>query len=289
MKIWEVGLAVIVAMIWGGSFVAIQIGVNNFPPLMFSALRFTLAAVPLVFFLPPPKVSWKLIVTIGVVLGVVKFSLLFIGMDVGLSAGLASLLVQSQVFFTLIFAALFLGQWPSRRQGVGILIAVLGIALVAGTVQGSATMMGLVLVLFAAMAWAVSNMMMQRAGPVQMINLMVWISLVPPIPLIVLSALFESANWPTLSQVTFEGIAALVYVTLLGTVFGFAAWGFLLSRLGAARIAPFALLVPIFGMAGSAVTFGESFGPVRLLGAAFVIMGLCYITFNKPRSGSNAV
>lgn len=288
MKIWEIGLAVLIALVWGFSFVAIQIGVNNFPPLLFSALRFTLAAVPLVFFLPPPKVSWTLILAIGFVLGVVKFSLLFIGMDVGLSAGLASLLLQSQVFFTLLFAALVLGEWPSRRQGIGIFVAFCGIALVAGTIDANATKLGLILVIFAAMAWALSNMLMHRAGPVQMLNLMVWISLVPPIPLFLLSLIFERAHWPTLSHVTFEGIAALIYVTLVGTVLGFAAWGFLLSRHGARRIAPFALLVPVFGMVSSAAAFGEYFGPVRLLGASFVIVGLCLITFHAKRSGPNA-
>lgn len=281
MKSWEVGLAVLIALVWGFSFVAIQIGVNNFPPLLFSALRFTLAAIPLVFFLPPPEVSWRLIFGIGFILGVVKFSLLFIGMDVGLSAGLASLLLQAQVFFTLIIAAVVLHEIPSRGQSFGIFVAFCGIVIVAGTVNTNATKLGFVLVLLAAIAWALSNMLMHKAGQVRMLNLMVWISLVPPIPLLALSLLFESDNWPVVSDVTWQGIGALIYITLIGTILGFAGWGFLLSRHGASKVTPFALLVPVFGMGSSAIVFGETIGPARLSGAAMVFIGLCLTYLTK--------
>lgn len=217
-------------------------------------------------------------------LGVVKFSFLFIGMDVGVSAGLASLLLQAQVLFTLILAALLLGDKPSRGQTLGIIIAILGIAIVMLTVDTNGPKLGLVLVLLAAMAWAVSNMLLHSAGSVQMLNLMVWISLVPPIPLIVLSLVFESADWPALFEVTAQGIGALIYVTLVGTILGFAGWGYLLARHGARHVAPFALLVPIFGMASSAAVFGEALGTVRLAAATLVICGLVLTVFCKPRS-----
>lgn len=147
MKPWETGLAVLVAFVWGLSFVAIKIGVNTFPPLLFSALRFTLAAIPLVFFLAPPKVSWRLILSIGFALGVVKFSLLFLGMSVGLSAGIASLTVQVQVFFTVILAAVLLRDRPSHLETLGIIVAFCGIAAVATTIETGSTKLGLALVL----------------------------------------------------------------------------------------------------------------------------------------------
>lgn len=284
MKIWETGLAVLVAVVWGFSFVAIKIGVEVFPPLLFSALRFTLAAIPLVFFVSLPKVSLGLILGIGFMLGVVKFSLLFLGMSAGLSAGLASLIVQAQVFFTVILAAIILGDRPSRWEVLGIFVAFCGIATITTTIDAGATQLGFLLVLLAALAWAATNILMSRAGQVQMLNLMVWISLVPPVPLLVLSLLFESDSWPAMSEIGIGGVWALVYVTFVGTVLGFAGWGFLLARQGAGRVAPFALLVPIVGMASSAMILGESFGPVRLLGASLVIAGLCLSVFFKAPS-----
>lgn len=284
MKLWEIGLAILVALVWGVSFVAIQIGVTSFPPLLFSALRFALAAIPLVFFLPPPKVSWALIVGIGFVLGVVKFSLLFIGINMGLSAGLASVVVQVQVFFTLILVALVMGEWPSKREMLGVIVAFCGIATVASTIDTGATETGFVLVLLAALAWAASNMMMHRAGQVQMLSLMVWTSLVPPVPLLLLSFIFEGASWPSISQISWQGIWSLLYVTFVGTVLGFAGWGFLIARRGAGRIAPFALLVPISGMGASALFLNETFGPVRLVGAGLVIAGLVLTVFHTSGS-----
>ena len=112
MPLIDAVLLLLVAVVWGFNFIVIKIGLENFPPILFSALRFLFAAVPLAFFLPRPAVSWRIVLSIGLVLGVVKFSLLFIAMDVGLSPGLASLLLQSQVFFTVALAAVFYGTRP---------------------------------------------------------------------------------------------------------------------------------------------------------------------------------
>ena len=123
MRLSDILLAISVAAVWGFNFVVIRMGIDAFPPLLFSALRFTFAALPLVFFLPKPNVSWGIILGIGLILGVIKFALLFIGMDVGLSAGLASLVLQSQAFFTVILASIFLAERPSPLQVTGILVA----------------------------------------------------------------------------------------------------------------------------------------------------------------------
>ncbi|MEL7544427.1 MAG: EamA family transporter [Pseudomonadota bacterium] len=284
MKFNDNLLAILVAMVWGGSFVAIKIGVEYFPPLLFSALRFALAAFPLVFFLPPPNASWRVIFGIGFVLGVVKFSLLFVSMDVGLSAGLASLLVQSQAFFTVILAAAMLREQPSRSQNAGILVAFLGVATVATTVDANAPSQGIALILSAALAWAASNILLRHAGSVSMLNLMVWASLVPPIPVFGLSLWLEGADvgWAAVTTINWHGALALGYVTFVGTVLGFAGWGYLIARYGAGRVAPFALLVPVFGMSLSAVVFGETFGPMRLFGAALVLVGLALTIWRQP-------
>ncbi|MEM9147403.1 MAG: EamA family transporter [Pseudomonadota bacterium] len=269
-------LAILIALAWGFSFVAIKIGVTHVPPLFFSALRFALAAVPLVFFLPPPSAPWRIVIGIGAVLGVVKFSLLFVGLHMGAPAGLASLLLQSQAFFTLLLAAILLNEVPSSRQILGMAVAFAGIGVVGSTVEGSASLHGVVLILLAAMAWAVSNILMRRAGDVQMLNLMVWASLVPPLPVFALSLWFEGpgAGLAALSALRWEGVAALAYVTVIGTILGFAGWGHLIARYGTTRVAPFALLVPVFGMGSAALVLGEAFGPVRLAGSVLVLAGL---------------
>ncbi len=280
--------AMLVTLLWGLNFVVIRIGLDHFPPLFLLAIRFTLAALPLVFFLPRPSLPWRLILGLGLVFGVVKFALLFIALDTGLSPGLASLLLQSQAFFTLLLVAFLFREPISRLQITGVAIAFGGITLIGLTIDVGMTSLGLTLVLLSGFAWAVSNLMMKKAGQVDMLALMVWISLVPPIPLFLLSLIFEGtgAMLQAVRDLNLTGAGAILYITYVGTVFGFTIWGRLIRLYGAGRVAPFSLLVPVFGMTSSAVFLGESFGPLRLLAALLVLAGLVLTIF---KSSTNSV
>ncbi|HUH50383.1 MAG TPA: EamA family transporter [Mycoplana sp.] len=284
MGLIDIALLVLVAAVWGFNFVVIKIGIANFPPILFSALRFLFAALPLVFFLPRPAVPWRLILGIGLVLGVVKFSFLFIGMEIGLSAGLASLLLQSQAFFTIMLAATFYGERPRPVQLAGIGVAFAGMVVIATTVDAGFTYTGLALVLAAGLAWAFSNLLMKRIGNVDMLALMVWVSLVPPIPLAIISLATEGLerDLAALQALSWQGLGAVAYIAFIATVFGFGVWGYMIRKLGVSTVAPFSLLVPVFGMSSSALVLGESFGPDRLAGAALVVCGLV-LTALGPR------
>lgn len=284
MGLIDIALLVLVAAAWGFNFVVIKIGIANFPPILFSALRFLFAALPLVFFLPRPAVPWRLILGIGLVLGVVKFSFLFIGMDVGLSAGLASLLLQSQAFFTIMLAATIYGERSRPVQLAGIGVAFAGMVVISTTVDAGFTYTGLVLVLAAGLAWAFSNMLMKKVGNVDMLALMVWVSLVPPIPLVIISLATEGLerDLAALQSLSWQGLGAVAYIAYIATVFGFGVWGYMIRKLGVSTVAPFSLLVPVFGMSSSALVLGESFGPDRLAGAALVVCGLV-LTALGPR------
>lgn len=284
MQFKHVLLAVLVAAAWGFNFVVIRVGLNNFPPLLFSALRFTFAALPLVFFLPKPNVPWRIIISIGLVLGVIKFSLLFIGMDLGVSAGLASLIIQTQAFFTAILMAIIYKELPRKMQLIGIALAFAGIALIATTVDNMITPLGLSLVLSAGLAWAFANLFIKQAGQVDMLALMVWISLIPPIPLLILSIIFEGpvVAISALSNLNLLGVSSIAYVAFIATIFGFAVWGKLISIYGVNKVAPFSLLVPIFGMGSSALFLGEDFGVIRMISASIVICGLVLTVLMRP-------
>ncbi len=287
MRPSHVALAVLVTALWGINFVVIRIGIDNFPPLLFSVFRFSLAAVPLVFFIPKPNVSWRLIIGLGFVLGVVKFSLLFIGMDLGVSAGMASVVLQSQAFFTVILAALVLHDHPTKLQMTGIAVAFTGIILIATTVDNSLTPTGLLLVLAAGAAWAVYNLMLKWVGQVNMLHLMVWISLVPPLPLLALSMIFEGpgAAYIAISTLNWQGVGAVIFNAFVTSILCFAIWSKLIRLYGPGKVAPFSLLVPIFGMSSAALILGETFGPVRLAATGLIILGLI-LTVLKPKGKS---
>ena len=274
----------IVVFIWGLNFVVIKIGLEQFPPLLFSALRFLTAALPWAFILGRGNLKWSVILSVGFALGFAQFSFLFVGIYLGMPPGLSSLILQSQVIFTVILGIFVFADLPNRFQWAGILTGILGIAVIGETVAADAVIpaISFVFLLLAGFSWAVSNILMKRAGQIDMLRLILWMSLVPPIPLLLLSAIFETGQIDSLLSFDLKAAGTLFYVGLVSTIFAFAIWGQMLKRHSPLTIAPFSLLVPIFGMSLSALLLGESFGPVRMAGSALVMAGLALIVLS-PR------
>lgn len=285
MRPLHIGLAALVAAVWGLNFVVIEVGLAHFPPLLFSALRFLVAALPAVFLVGRPTVAWKWIVGVGIALGVAKFGLLFIGMDRGMTAGLSSLVLQVQAVFTALFAALALGERPGGVRVVGMAVALTGIGVAALDEGADGPVLAFVLVIAAAACWGVSNVLTRKAAPPDSLNFMVWVSTVPVLPLLVLSLLFEGWDRDVEALAAFDlsGAGTLVYVAWISTVFGFGAWGFLLRHHPASSVAPFTLLVPVFGMSSAALFLGESVSPLRCLAAALLVGGVALTSLSRPR------
>ncbi|NNN38250.1 EamA family transporter, partial [Streptomyces sp. S3(2020)] len=258
MRPAHIALAVLVAAVWGVNFTVIEIGLDHFPPLLFSALRFLVAALPAVFLVGPPKVAWKWIVAVGLVLGVAKFGLLFVGMDAGMPAGLSSLVLQIQAVFTAAIAFAVLGERPTRLRLAGMLVALAGIGVAAVDEGASGPLGAFALCVAAAACWGASNVLTRKAAPPDALNFMVWVSTVPVLPLLLLSLLLEGprADYDALRALDWQGAGTVVYVAWITTVFGFGAWGWLLRRYPASTVAPFSLLVPVFGMSSAALFLG---------------------------------
>ncbi|CAO3439367.1 EamA family transporter [Azospirillum endophyticum] len=286
MRASHILLAVAVAAVWGFNFVAIKVGLRDFPPLLFSCLRFALAALPVLVlgWRNGPPVPWRFVIGIGVMLGVVKFPLLYLGIDAGMPAGLASLVLQSQAFFTAIFAAFMLGDRPGPRQIGGMAVAFAGVGLIALEMPAGDSLFGLGLTLAAAAAWGVSNIVMKRAKAPDLFSLMVWVSLVPPLPVLAMSLALEGPERivHAFATLTVVGVGSLLYISVAATLFGFAAWGFLMRHYPASLVAPFSLLVPIFGMSSSALLLGETFTAAKLAGGLLVFAGLALSVLKLP-------
>ncbi|MGY5033104.1 MULTISPECIES: EamA family transporter [unclassified Streptomyces] len=285
MRPLHIALAALVAAVWGVNFVVIEVGLGHFPPLLFSALRFLVAALPAVFFVGRPKVAGKWIVGVGLVLGMAKFGLLFIGMDRGMPAGLSSLVLQVQAVFTALFAALALGERPGRVRVLGMAVALAGIGVAAVDEGASGPVLAFVLVIAAAACWGVSNVLTRKAAPPDSLNFMVWVSTVPVLPLLGLSLLFEGwdRDADALAALDWSGVGIIVYVAWITTVFGFGAWGFLLRHHPASSVAPFTLLVPVFGMSSAALLLDESVSPLRWCAAALLVGGVALTSLAGTR------
>jgi O-acetylserine/cysteine efflux transporter len=269
-------LALAIVLVWGLNFVAIHWGLDDFPPLLFAALRFTLVAVPAVFLLRRPPIPVRWIVLVGLFMSALQFGLLFVAMDAGLPAGLASLVVQLQVFFTMGVAVVVLRERPGARRWAGAAIAFAGIAVIAMGRAEDVPLLGVALGLASAASWGVGNICTRFAQAPDALALVVWSALVAPLPLLGLSLAFEGPAeiGAALESVTVGGLLALLYVVVLATMFGHGAWMWLLRRHEASIVAPFTLLVPIVGIGAAWALLGERPNGAEVAGAALVLAGL---------------
>jgi O-acetylserine/cysteine efflux transporter len=285
MPIRHVALALLVVAIWGFNFVVIKLSVAALPPLLAASLRFLFAAVPLVFFVKPPKVAWQLVVAYGFAFGVGLYGFLNLSMAWGMSAGLSSLVLQTQAFFTMALAFFLLGDKPRRVQVLGAAIAFAGIAVIGSERLADAALLPLGMTLMAALCWGIANILIKKAGRVDPLSLTVWGALVAPLPLLALSLLFEGPQAVSTALLGFNwGDAALIaFLAYPATLLGMAIWSWLMARHPASVVAPFTLLVPITGLGSGYLVLGETITPIEIAGAGLVIAGLV-VTLLRPRA-----
>ena len=269
-------LALIVVAIWGSNFVVIKLALGELPPLLFATLRFCFAVLPALLFLPRPAVPWRNLASYGVLIGVGQFGLLYLAMRTQISPGLASLVIQTQVFFTVLLAMRLTHERLRSHQWTGLLTAAAGLAVIAWHTDASTTVLGLLMVLCAALSWAVANMVGKQAGRINMLSYMVWTSVFAVPPLLLLSLVFDG---PERIAHSLQAMSAQAWVAVLwqswgNTLFGYGIWGWLLARHAAATIVPMALLVPVFGMSSAAWWLGETMPAWKLIAAALVLCGL---------------
>jgi O-acetylserine/cysteine efflux transporter len=275
-------LTLAVVAVWGYTFVPIKVALVEVPPFALAALRFLLAAIPLVFFIQRPAMPWRYVIGYGFAIGVFQFGLLFLGIKLGMPAGLSSLVIQLQVFFTIGLAVALEGDRLQRHNLIGAAVALAGVALLAVHKLAAGltgTFAGFLLVIVAGFAWAVGNIIAKRGAGTHapdMFALVVWSSLVPPLPLAALSFFFEGGAGVVDSVATMSATAwACVLILSYGaTLFGFGSWNALLHRYPTALISPFALLIPVSGLASGALFLGESLAPLQAAGALLVFGGL---------------
>ena len=293
----HIALAVLVAFIWGVNFTFIVWGLESFPPLMLTAMRFFFTAVPLVLFLKPPKFNRSLFIyAIGTF--VMQYAFVFTAMHLGASAGLTALVLQLQIFITVLLAYLILGEAVSRIQIIGMLVGVLGLSVIALNLGGDMPLIGFVCILIAAIGWSFGNIASKQASrqatkqtsdesmttaasknktsAVSALALVVWGALIACVILTLSSLIFERAAWTltTFTQASLKSWLSLGFIVYISTLIGFGLWAHLLAQNIASKVVPFALLVPIFGMATSVLFTGEVLTWWKMLAMVLILSGL---------------
>ncbi len=270
-------MALAIVAVWGTNFVVMKNCLSSFPPFLFATLRYVFSLLPMVFFVARPKVSWRNLCLYGLCTGVGQFGVLYYAIQSQIPPGLASLVIQTQVFFTIGFAMFFAKERLKLYQAIAVSIALVGLIIIALHTDANTTFLGLSLVVFAGFSWGVANTVSRRAGDINMFSYVVWASAFSIPPLIALTLIFEGGWQQVGSALVNASLAAWIGVfwqSWGNTLFGYAAWAWLLSKHPAALVAPAPLLVPIFGMGASAYYLGEPLPGWKLLAAGLVITGL---------------
>lgn len=284
-------LALLVALVWGVNFVAIDLGLRDTPPLVLVALRFAVVAVPLVFFVRRPDVPWRVLVGIGLFMSAGQFGLLFTAMHLGLPAGLAAVVLQSQMIFTLVIAALVLRERPTRLQVLGALVGVVGLGIVAvGRLQGHATsetagagsdaalaaVVPLLVCVAAGLSWGIGNVVSRSAAGANGFGIVVWSALVVPVPVLGSSLLLDgpAAVGEAFATIGWETVASVAYTAGFASLVGYSIWNMLLGRYPAGMVAPFALLAPPVGLVAAALLLGQVPTPIEAVGSVVLVGGV---------------
>ncbi|MFK3942731.1 EamA family transporter [Pseudomonas monteilii] len=281
MPLRDLLLALVVIVVWGLNFVVIKIGLDGLPPMLLGALRFALVAFPAVFFIKRPQLPWRWLIAYGATISLGQFAFLFQAMYSGMPPGLASLVLQSQAFFTLFFAALFLREPLRPASLAGLLVAAGGLALIGSEDSSHVPLLALVLTLCAGAMWGMGNIITRRFGSVDLVALVIWGGLIPPLPFLALSYWLEGPDLigQALAGIGWHSIGALAYLAFIATMLGYSLWSTLLSRHPAGKVAPFSLLVPVIGLSSSAWLLGERLSAIQGWGALLVMLGLLINVF----------
>lgn len=289
-------LAVLVAVCWGLNFPAIHLSLEQFPPFFLVALRFTLIAVPTVLLVPRPAAPWRWVALYGLGFGVLQFAFLYLAMSSGMPTGLASLVLQSSAPFTVLLAAALLRERITARQGAGVLLAVAGltgIALYRAGEAGGAALVPVLLTLCGGLGWALGNLgsrLAGRAQPGEPLRLMLWMSVVPPLPLLLLSLAFEG---PARIAGSFQGLGStqgllalggLAFTVVVATLVGSGLWSALMGRHPSSTVAPFSMLVPVVGIGASWLLLDERTSPTELACGALVVAGVLLGSTRRRRA-----
>jgi O-acetylserine/cysteine efflux transporter len=279
-------LALAIVCVWGVNFVVIKVGLAGVPPMLLGALRFCLVVFPAIFFIPRPRVPLRMLLAYGMTISLGQFAFLFYAMAVGMPAGLASLVLQSQVFFTVGIAALWLGEPVRWHNLAGMLVSACGLVLIGsgaatGTAPGGMSIAGFLLTLCGAACWASGNIVSKKIGPVDLLGLVVWAALIPIVPFALLSLWFEGPARiaASLAHVSGAAVFAVLYLAFAATIFGYTMWGRLLTRYPASQVAPLTLLVPVVGLLAAHGLLGEDLSLAQWAGAAVVMAGLLLNVF----------
>lgn len=269
-------IAVLVMAVWGINFSVIKLGVGEADPILVTALRFTFATLPAIFFVKRPDVKWVYLFSYGLVFSVGVWGMATWSIDAGLSAGMASVLLQLNVFIAVFLGYLFLNEPLSKAKLVGCLLAISGLVLSLSVTDGTVSLPGVILILIAASCWSVASIIIKKAVTKEVFAFTVWAMIFAPVPLFLVAFYRSGAEQVLNTLQTWNSLLAfsILFQAYPVTLLGYWIWNRILSKYPLSTVAPITLLVPIFGLLGGVVFYQEQIESIKIVSCVLIIFGL---------------
>ncbi len=284
MKFTDYFLVLLSTFILGVNYVAVKIGVAEFPPLFMVALRFTIVASILIWFAKAPGKYFPAVLLFSFTMGTLHFGLIFIGFQ-QVDASLVAIIFQLGVPFSVIFARFFLGELFGWRRWVGIGVAFSGAALIAGAPQSSSNLFYLMIVLISIIAWAIASVQIKRMADYDAISLSAWMTLLAAPQLYLASALLESGQINAVTNASLQAWGAVFFTAIGASIVGYGLWYHLIGKYTVGRIIPFGFLAPLFGIASAVLLLGEQLTIITIIGGALILGGVMIVQLRSlPRT-----
>ncbi|MDH5409800.1 MAG: EamA family transporter [Alphaproteobacteria bacterium] len=287
MKPLDFLMGVTVAVTWGMGLTFAKVGMDQFPPIMLIALRFTVTALALVWFVKPPLgMMWRIFI-VSFVIGTVQYSLTFTGLS-GLDVSLAAIIIQMEVPFATLMAVIFLGDRLGAWQTAGMAVAFAGVVIIAGQPSEQSNISSLFLVLGGTLTWAYGNILVKKLGKsLGGFQLIAWVAVFTAPQLFIASFLLEDGQMDALANADMVGWGTVFYLGLVMTAFGYGLWFHLVAHNPVSHVMPFLLLLPVAAGAGGILMLGEAPTWRTIGGAILVLSGVALILYRQMRKTGN--
>ena len=284
MKPRELLLAACVPLTWGLGFTLSKAALAEFPPLMLMSMRFFIAALILVWFVPVPRNSLKDLFWIALVGSTIQYGLTFTGLSM-IDASLAIIVVHLEVPFGVLLAIVFFRERPGFQRLAGMAISFSGILLIGGLPSVEGQLFAMLLTGSGAMVWAIGQIMYKRISEhVTGLSAVAWIGVMAGPQMLVGSMIFENGQVEAVLNATWVGWGSVVYLGLVMTVLGYGIWYTVLARNPVSHVMPVLLLLPVFTIATSVLLLGERPSLAVLSGGAIVLGGVALIVYSRRPS-----
>ena len=280
MKFIHIMMAIAVPLIWGTGFVVAKGAISEFPPILLMAFRFLVTSLVLVWFVKPPIGQLRALFLIAIVAAAIQYSLTFSGLK-GLDAGFAALIVQLEVPFLVILGAILLGERPSQRKWLGIIIAFVGVGLLVGKVEFNNAWGSVILVILGALTWAIGQIFVRKLKNIDGLTITAWTAVFATPQLFIMSLIFESDHVNLILSADLSILWAVLYLGLIMTALGYYFWNTLIRTYEIEKVAPFLLLLPVFSLLGGVIFLEELVSTVKILGGLIVILGVGFVSLEK--------